>query len=184
MNRTTEQHDPISQLYLGLDAKDTDSPVSVILKLRGETCDIDCLYCYEKRKEAPGGARGDYTDEPAVFARDLIHEASHNWLNDALTATNCELSEEAVFYSPWRQTKRPAFGFLHACWAFPLTMIYTARVLPQTSGAVHHFLTAYLDQQRVLLAATTDDHPQALALIADPELRQRLHAVHTEALSL
>ena len=31
--------------------------MSVILKLRGETCDIDCLYCYEKRKEAPGGAR-------------------------------------------------------------------------------------------------------------------------------
>ncbi len=31
--------------------------MSVILKLRGETCDIDCLYCYEKRKEVPGGAR-------------------------------------------------------------------------------------------------------------------------------
>ncbi|MFI2238222.1 radical SAM protein [Streptomyces chrestomyceticus] len=27
------------------------------MKLRGETCDIDCLYCYEKRKETPGGAR-------------------------------------------------------------------------------------------------------------------------------
>lgn len=31
--------------------------MSVIVKTRGETCDIDCLYCYEKRKEAPGGAR-------------------------------------------------------------------------------------------------------------------------------
>jgi uncharacterized protein len=29
------------------------------MKSRGETCDIDCLYCYEKRKEAPGGARID-----------------------------------------------------------------------------------------------------------------------------
>ncbi|MCP2337538.1 radical SAM/SPASM domain-containing protein [Actinomadura rupiterrae] len=35
----------------------SDAAVSVILKLRGETCDIDCLYCFEKRKEAPGGAR-------------------------------------------------------------------------------------------------------------------------------
>ncbi|WP_432144270.1 radical SAM protein [Streptomyces sp. bgisy084] len=61
MHRTTEQHehDPIAQMYRGLDAEDTDSAVSVILKLRGETCDIDCLYCYEKRKEAPGGARID-----------------------------------------------------------------------------------------------------------------------------
>ncbi|MDQ0810174.1 uncharacterized protein QFZ63_001888 [Streptomyces sp. B3I7] len=59
MHRTTEQHDPIAQLYRGLDTQDTDSAVSVILKLRGETCDIDCLYCYEKRKESPGGARID-----------------------------------------------------------------------------------------------------------------------------
>lgn len=57
MHRTTEQHDRISQLYRSLDVADTVSAVSVILKLRGETCDIDCLYCYEKRKEAPGGAR-------------------------------------------------------------------------------------------------------------------------------
>ncbi|MGZ0198771.1 radical SAM protein [Streptomyces sp. RM1] len=59
MYRTTEQHDLIAQLYRGLHAEDTASAVSVILKLRGETCDIDCLYCYEKRKEAPGGARID-----------------------------------------------------------------------------------------------------------------------------
>nr|WP_227457249.1 radical SAM protein [Micromonospora purpureochromogenes] len=59
MHRTTEQDDPMTQLYRSLDAADTDSAVSVILKLRGETCDIDCLYCYEKRKEAPGGARID-----------------------------------------------------------------------------------------------------------------------------
>ncbi|AJC54963.1 radical SAM protein [Streptomyces sp. 769] len=59
MHRTNEQHDPIARLYCGLDAEDTGSAVSVILKLRGETCDIDCLYCYEKRKEAPGGARID-----------------------------------------------------------------------------------------------------------------------------
>ncbi|GED88616.1 hypothetical protein [Streptomyces sp. 6-11-2] len=36
MRRTTEQHDPIAQLYRGLDTEDTGSAVSVILKLRGE----------------------------------------------------------------------------------------------------------------------------------------------------
>ncbi|MEU8132154.1 radical SAM/SPASM domain-containing protein [Streptodolium elevatio] len=59
MYRTREQRGPIAQLYRDLDVKDTASAVSVILKLRGETCDIDCLYCYEKRKEVPGGARID-----------------------------------------------------------------------------------------------------------------------------
>ncbi|WP_116211578.1 radical SAM/SPASM domain-containing protein [Streptomyces olivoreticuli] len=59
MHRTVEQHDAIAQLYRSLEAEDTGSAVSVILKLRGETCNIDCLYCYEKRKEASGGARID-----------------------------------------------------------------------------------------------------------------------------
>ncbi|MBM0224743.1 hypothetical protein [Micromonospora sp. ATA51] len=54
MYGTTEQHDPMAHLYRGLDVEDADSAVSVILKLRGETRDIDCLYCYEKRKEVPG----------------------------------------------------------------------------------------------------------------------------------
>ncbi|MFD4258693.1 hypothetical protein ACFWR9_13910 [Streptomyces sp. NPDC058534] len=35
-----------------------------------------------------------------------------------------------------------------------------ARVLPETSGAVHRFLTAYLGQQRALLAATINDRPR------------------------
>ncbi len=50
-------HDLTGQVYRHLGDHDDSSAVSVILKLRGETCDIDCLYCYEKRKEAPGGAR-------------------------------------------------------------------------------------------------------------------------------
>ncbi|MER6841655.1 radical SAM/SPASM domain-containing protein [Streptomyces platensis] len=57
MRRTATNHAQIERMYRGLDAQDTSNAVSVIMKLRGETCDIDCLYCYEKRKEAPGGAR-------------------------------------------------------------------------------------------------------------------------------
>lgn len=44
-------------IYAPLDPDDEGSAVSVILKLRGETCDIDCLYCFEKRKQSPGGRR-------------------------------------------------------------------------------------------------------------------------------
>jgi uncharacterized protein len=54
---TTAESADIGRLYRSLADTGNDTAVSVILKLRGETCDIDCLYCYEKRKEAPGGAR-------------------------------------------------------------------------------------------------------------------------------
>jgi hypothetical protein len=132
----------------------------------------------------PGTVFLDHVGDPAVLARDLIHEAGHNWLNDALTATGCKIDDRAEFHSPWKQSVRPAFGFLHACWAFPLTMLYTARVLEHTEGAVRHFLTAYLDQQRDLLAASAADHPRALELVGDEGLRERLAAVHRQALTL
>ncbi|WP_329309249.1 aKG-HExxH-type peptide beta-hydroxylase [Streptomyces microflavus] len=132
----------------------------------------------------PGTVYTDHVDDPVVLARDQIHEAGHNWLNDALTSTGCKLSEKATFHSPWRNSQRPAFGFLHACWAFPLTMIYTARVLNQTEGAVYQFLARYLAQQRRLLATTTTDHATALALVPHPALRNRLRHVYTAALSL
>ncbi|MFD0347211.1 radical SAM protein [Kitasatospora aburaviensis] len=58
MHRTIERHHHgIERLYRSLDSDDTSTAVSVIVKVRGETCNVDCLYCYEKRKEAPGGAR-------------------------------------------------------------------------------------------------------------------------------
>ncbi|MFB7475602.1 radical SAM protein [Kitasatospora sp. NPDC056184] len=50
----TTVNERIAHLYRTLETSEDDA-VSVILKVRGETCDIDCLHCYEKRKEAPGG---------------------------------------------------------------------------------------------------------------------------------
>jgi hypothetical protein len=132
----------------------------------------------------PGTVFCDHYAEPVVLARDLVHEAGHNWLNDAFAATRCTLPEEPRFFSPWKGTRRPAFGFLHACWAFPLMMIYTSRVLGSAEGTIARFLTGYLDQQRRLLAATIHDHAQALALVDDVGLRDRLHTVYQEALAL
>ncbi|MFF3015906.1 aKG-HExxH-type peptide beta-hydroxylase [Streptomyces sp. NPDC057939] len=132
----------------------------------------------------PGSVFLDHVADPAVLGRDLIHEAGHNWLNDALTATGSKIGDQGEFHSPWKQSMRPAFGFLHACWAFPLTMIYTARALEHAEGDVRRFLAAYLDQQRAQLAATAADHPRALELVSDEDLRERLATVHQQALTL
>ncbi len=132
----------------------------------------------------PGTVFCDHTGHAAVLGRDLVHEAGHNWLNDALAATGSEIGAGETFYSPWRRTDRPAFGFLHACWAFPLTMIYTSRILDRTRGPVRGFLSAYLRQQSELLASTEADHARALLLVSDEELRERLAAVYRDALEL
>ncbi|MFI1742579.1 aKG-HExxH-type peptide beta-hydroxylase [Streptomyces sioyaensis] len=55
----------------------------------------------------PGTVFTDYTNHPVVLARDLIHEAGHQWLNDALALAQAVLPDEVTFYSPWRATQRP-----------------------------------------------------------------------------
>ncbi|GAA4838841.1 radical SAM protein [Kitasatospora terrestris] len=56
MDGTTGPQFEIDELYRTLNPGNHAEAASVILKLWGETCDVDCLYCFEKRKEAPGGA--------------------------------------------------------------------------------------------------------------------------------
>ncbi|MBH1937469.1 radical SAM protein [Streptomyces sp. AV19] len=70
MDHATTRDEKIERMYRSLVPEDSTNAVSVIMKLRGETCDIDCLYCYEKRKEAPGGARigpGQVRDLARIF---------------------------------------------------------------------------------------------------------------------
>ncbi|MFJ7279815.1 hypothetical protein [Kitasatospora sp. NPDC098663] len=63
-------------------------------------------------------------------------------------------------------------------------MLYATHALEHTDGDVRQFLTSYLDQQCGLLATTTADHPRALELVGDEELRERLVAVHRRSLRL
>ncbi|GAA0396878.1 HEXXH motif-containing putative peptide modification protein [Streptomyces luteireticuli] len=165
----------------GLGRLVTDHAVVLCLLRRkrlGETLDSWSI------TRLPGTVFCDYTDEPAVLARDLVHEAGHSWLNDALAAVHAKIDDEVRFPSPWKRAPRPAYGFLHACWSFPLMMLYTAAVLDRCSGDVRRFLRAYLDEQRELLAPTASDHAAALSLVPDAGLRDRLRTVHREALAL
>jgi hypothetical protein len=116
----------------------------------------------------------DYTAHPEVLARDLIHEAAHNWLNDALAAHDVRLPTDVTFFSPWRGTDRPVFGFLHACWAFSLTVLYTREARHSATDAVAPFLDTHLRHQAVQFAAATDQMEQALSYVTAHEIRERI----------
>lgn len=125
----------------------------------------------------PGTVFTEHANDPHVLARDLIHEAAHNWLNDALAARATTVPDDVTFFSPWRDTDRSAYGFLHACWAFSLTTLYTTRVLPTVNGHTQAFLHSYLVQQRDHLASAKADFDKALPLLPDPELQHRVATV-------
>ncbi|AGS72315.1 aKG-HExxH-type peptide beta-hydroxylase [Streptomyces collinus] len=122
----------------------------------------------------PGTVFTDYTAHPEVLARDLIHEAAHNWLNDALAAYDVSLPADVTFFSPWRGTPRPVYGFLHACWAFSLTVMYVRKARRSATGGVVPFLDAHLRQQAIQFAATAECLDQALAYVPANEIRERI----------
>lgn len=122
----------------------------------------------------PGTVFTDYTTHPEVLARDLIHEAAHNWLNDALAAHDVSLPTDVTFFSPWRGTDRPVFGFLHACWAFALTVLYVREARRSATGAVAPFLDTHLRHQAVQFAAATEQLEQALSYVSAHEIRERI----------
>lgn len=132
----------------------------------------------------PGTVFTDYTDHPEVLARDLIHEAAHNWLNDALALHTVQLSDDIALYSPWRGTHRPAFGFLHACWAFALTVIYSHRALPAANQPAASFLSAYLRTQHDHVNAAMAQLNDALRLLPEGVLRARLHEAVSQSWSI
>ncbi|WP_411088643.1 aKG-HExxH-type peptide beta-hydroxylase [Streptomyces sp. 061-3] len=126
----------------------------------------------------------DHTGDAAVLGRDLVHEAAHNWLNDAHAALHVTIPDDVTYFSPWRGTERPAYGFLHACFAFPLTMIYAARALPDATSAGHAVLADHQRQQCPRLAAAQNDFTHALQLLPDRGLRERLDTVFQHARTL
>ncbi|MFF8841917.1 aKG-HExxH-type peptide beta-hydroxylase [Streptomyces sp. NPDC015127] len=130
----------------------------------------------------PGTVFTDYTAHPEVLARDLIHEAAHNWLNDALAAQDVSLPADVTFYSPWRGTPRPVFGFLHACWAFALTMLYARQARRDATGAVVPFLNAHLHQQEGQFASAAESLEKALSYVPADEVRDHVGRVVGEVM--
>lgn len=98
-------------------------------------------------------------------SRGLVHEAAHNWLNDALALHRNHLSEGALFPSPWKQTLRPAFGFLHACWTFSLVTLYTHAAVPRSDPPAAPFLRDFLPAQHHHLTAAAERLPEVTALL-------------------
>ncbi|MFI6063012.1 aKG-HExxH-type peptide beta-hydroxylase [Streptomyces sp. NPDC051286] len=122
----------------------------------------------------PGTVFTDYTAHPEVLARDLIHEAAHNWLNDALTAHAVSLPADVTFFSPWRGTPRPIYGFLHACWAFSLTVLYARQARCSATGAMVPFLDAHLRQQESQFASVSKAPAEALSYVAAEVVRDHV----------
>jgi hypothetical protein len=74
-----------------------------------------------------GTVFSDWTEEPFYLAESLLHESCHSWFNTWLDAINLNLPSQPELFSPWKDARRPPFGYLHAVLAFStLTLFFKA----------------------------------------------------------
>ncbi|MFG1225272.1 aKG-HExxH-type peptide beta-hydroxylase [Xanthobacter wiegelii] len=70
----------------------------------------------------------DYTDDILQLSEAILHEACHNFLNDALSSRAVEIHDAQRYFSPWRGALRPASGFLHAYFVFSMVLQFLKSV--------------------------------------------------------
>lgn len=117
-----------------------------------------------------------------LIARDLIHEATHNHLNDWLGARALELDARTpLYWSPWKDSKRPLFGFTHSIIAFSVVTVLMSGLL---NDATHdrRWLRSFRDGELSRLRESNRTVREALKELPD-ELSERVRHVYEAALS-
>jgi hypothetical protein len=156
------------------------APIICLLDHRGLD---DTLHSWTMSR-LPGTVYTDYTDHPEILARDLVHEAAHNWLNDALALHAIKLPDDVTYYSPWRATHRPVYGFLHACWAFSLASLYSQQALATAPQPAASALDAFLKQQVRHFEAAHQHVDAAAACLPSIDVRARIRETALRAQAL
>lgn len=115
-----------------------------------------------------------------LVARDLIHEATHTYLNDWLAARAVRLDPiTPMFWSPWKETKRPLFGFVHSIMAFSVVTAFLTAVMA-TGGPDADWLRSFRDAERERLRSCAESVAAAVAQLPD-ELNRRIADVYALA---
>lgn len=132
----------------------------------------------------PGTAFADWTAEPHRWGEILLHESSHSWLNECLAALRIRLPLHPTWYSEWKQTARPAYGILHAAFAFSLMVQYFDHLAnaPGVTLPARRYGESRSAQERSVLARMERTVEQAAALLPDLRLRDTLLGLMGEAL--
>ena len=164
-------------------AETTSNSVGVIITLR-EIGMLDASNSYTL-SGVPGTMYSDVMKSPLRLAETLLHEATHNWLNDALAVFQAEGFQNEDFWSPWRHRKRPVYGIIQACLVFSkLTLLFAKAI---RSDGVSSVDKAYAvsrlkieqkvlrDQVDVLTTAISRLNLKELRAVCEEELNRALN---------
>ncbi|MBD2470940.1 aKG-HExxH-type peptide beta-hydroxylase [Nostoc sp. FACHB-145] len=127
----------------------------------------------------------DLVNNPIQLAETVVHEAAHNQLNEYI-GNPSSLPQEHTWWSPWKQKYRPAFGILHAVYAFSsvvkfLIYLYQSEICDEHC---HHQLQRRILREWHRLNEAQQSFEEIAKLVDDNILQMYLlsHFTHTKQL--
>jgi hypothetical protein len=120
----------------------------------------------------PGTVFTDWTSDPVVLGECLLHEASHSWLNLLLAAEEEQLPSGPFAHSPWKDVERPAFGLIHAAFAFSIVCVYcrASKTSDHSSAETARYCEIREDVERRRVAMARDDVERALTFLRSQQI--------------
>lgn len=121
----------------------------------------------------PATIYADRVNSLVRMGETLLHECSHNWLNDAFAAYSVSFPEDISFWSPWRKVERPAAGLIQGMFIFSLLVQFFERALSLSYGseAERKYLMLKIEVEQKVLTDNIQVFRDALALIEHEGLR-------------
>jgi len=131
----------------------------------------------------PGTVYLDWYSKAEFLAKDLVHESTHAWLNDALDACAVDFSPDESYYSPWKERLRPAYGMLHSIAAFSKVTNFLTRLYGFSHDpAVKEYCKIRVQQEQGRLKEAQSSAYAVLALVDDEEIAAIVRSEYEEAL--
>ncbi|MCA6622919.1 MAG: hypothetical protein IM542_10180 [Pseudanabaena sp. M165S2SP1A06QC] len=127
----------------------------------------------------------DLVNNPIQLAETIVHETAHNQLNEYI-GNPFSLPQEPTWWSPWKQKYRPAFGILHAVYAFSsvlkfLTCLYQLEIGDEL---YHRQLSYRILQEYHRLNEAQQSFKEAVRVITSEILQMYLLAHFTQTIRI
>ncbi|WP_339413617.1 NUDIX hydrolase [Pseudomonas sp. EA_35y_Pfl2_R5] len=109
----------------------------------------------------------DYIENTYRLAEIILHEATHNWLNEALRAYEIKLDQNKEFYSPWRKKFRPAVGILHAALVFSRLIGFFEVLIARDELAEYElvYFTRKLESEKLVIMENIEMLSEVLGML-------------------
>jgi 8-oxo-dGTP pyrophosphatase MutT (NUDIX family) len=103
----------------------------------------------------------------------VLHEATHNWLNDCIAAYGIDLPKNKTWWSPWRHCQRPAQGMLQATLVFCRLLQYFYRALGsnQLGAADRLYAERRFEVEKKIIIHHVDELAEIIKLVDAAAIR-------------